>query len=97
MHIITFKRLSAFWDVHPDAEQPLRAWFHHARRAAWRTPADVKQDFGGASIIADNRVVFNIKGNTYRLVVKIEYRSGRIYIRYAGTHRAYDEIDATTI
>jgi mRNA interferase HigB len=97
MHIITFKRLSTFWDVHPDAEQPLRAWFHHARRAVWRRPADVKRDFAGASIITGNRVVFNIKGNTYRLVVKIEYRLGRIYIRFVGSHGEYDRVDVTTI
>jgi mRNA interferase HigB len=97
MHIITFKRLKVFWDAHPDAEQPLRAWYHHVRQATWRTSGDVKHDFATASIIANNRVVFNIKGNTYRLVVKIEYELGRAYIRFVGTHRDYDDIDARTI
>lgn len=97
MHIITFKRLKECWELHPDVEQPLRAWYQHVERAAWKTPEDIKRDFASASIIANNRVVFNIKGNAYRLVVKIEYRLGRIYIRFVGTHREYDAIDATAI
>ncbi len=97
MHVITFKRLRTFWGVHPDAEPPLRAWYHHVRQATWRTPRDVKSDFATASIVADNRVVFNIKGNTYRVVVKIEYHLGRVYVRFVGTHREYDDIDVETI
>ena len=97
MHVITFKKLKVCWELHPDTEQPLRAWYQHAGKAAWRTPEDVKRDFASASIIANNRVVFNIKGNAYRLVVKIEYQLGRIYIRFVGTHREYDAVDAETI
>lgn len=97
MHIITFKRLKECWELHPETEEPLRAWFNYAKHAAWKTPVDVKRDFASASIIANNRVVFNIKGNTYRLVVKIEYQMGKIFIRFVGTHREYDAIDATTI
>ena len=97
MHIITFKRLKRCWDRHPDTEGPLRAWYGHVQRARWRTPGDVKRDFPSASLLANNRVVFNIKGGAYRLIVKIEYQLGRVYIRFVGTHRAYDDIDATII
>lgn len=97
MHIITFRRLRACWERYPETEQPLRAWHSHAKLATWRTPQDVKRDFGSASIVANDRVVFNIKGNAYRLVVKIEYEMGKIFIRFVGTHREYDDIDATSI
>lgn len=97
MHIITFKNLKACWERHPDTEQPLRAWHHYVRQAKWRTPEDVKRDFASASIVANNRVVFNIKGGAYRLVVKIEYQLGRVYIRFVGTHREYDAVDVATI
>lgn len=97
MHIITFKRLKACWERHPDTEHPLRAWYSHTKQAQWRTPQDVKRDFSSASIVANNRVVFNIKGGAYRLVVKIEYQMGKIFIRFVGTHREYDDIDVTTI
>lgn len=97
MHIVSQKALRLFWEKHPDAEQPLRAWYLIATRAQWRTPADVKTDYGAASIIGNNRVVFNIKGNTYRLVVVVAYQQGRMFIRFVGTHAEYDSIDATTI
>ncbi len=97
MHIITFKRLKACWEVHPETEAPLRAWFNHAKHAVWRTPLDVKRDYASASIIANNRVVFNIKGNAYRLVVIIEYQMGKIFIRFVGTHQEYDAIDPAEV
>lgn len=97
MHIITFKKLKECWERHPDTEQPLRAWHNHVQQATWRTPDDVKRDFASASIVAHNRVVFNIKGGAYRLVVKMEYSLGRVYIRFVGTHREYDGIDVTTV
>jgi mRNA interferase HigB len=97
VRIIARRTLRAFWEQHADAEQPLRAWYHDARKATWRTPADIKQVYANASIISDNRVVFNIKGNDYRLVVAINYPFGICYIRFVGTHAAYDRIDATKI
>jgi mRNA interferase HigB len=97
MRIITRQRLIAFWKKHQDAEQPLRAWLAEAKHAHWRTPADIKQKYKSASIIAHNRVVFNIAGNKYRLVTKIHYNTGVIYIRFIGTHAEYDKIDAETI
>lgn len=97
MHIVSQQALRLFWEKHPDAEQPLRAWYLIARRAQWRSPTDVKADYRSASIIGNNRVVFNIKGNTYRLVVVAAYQQGRLFIRFVGTHAEYDNIDAETI
>lgn len=97
MHIITFKRLRTCWERYSDTEQPLRAWYSHVKHANWKTPQDIKRDFASASILANNRVVFNIKGNSYRLVVKLEYQMGKVFIRFVGTHGQYDDIDATII
>lgn len=97
MRVISRKVLREFWEKHSDAEQPLRAWYANVRRAAWKTPTDVKMAYRNASFVANDRVVFNIKGNHYRLVVAIDYQYGIIYIRFVGTHREYDEIDAVTI
>lgn len=97
MHIVSVKSLRAFWEIHPDAEQPLRAWYAIARRAQWRTPSDIKADYRHASFIANNRVVFNIKGNDYRLIVLAEYQKGRLFIRFVGTHAEYDRIDPARI
>lgn len=97
MHIVSLKALRLFWEKHPDAEQPLRAWYVIAKRAKWQTPADVKADYSTASIVSNNRVVFNIKGNTYRLVAAIAYPQGRLFVRFVGTHAEYDSIDAGTI
>lgn len=97
MHIVSLKSLRAFWEIHPDAEQPLRAWYAIARRARWRTPSDIKADYRHASFIANNRVVFNIKGNDYRLIVLAEYQKGRLFIRFVGTHAEYDRIDPARV
>jgi mRNA interferase HigB len=97
MRIISRKRLIEFWQIHPDAEQPLRSWFAEAKKANWKTPVEIKALYRSASVLPNNRVVFNIKGNDYRLVVAIEYRYGKIYIRFVGTHDEYGRIDATSI
>ncbi len=97
MRIIARKTLQEFWSLHPDAEQPLRSWFGKVSQANWHSPAEIKADYRNASFIANNRVVFNIKGNDYRLVVAIKYEYSVVYIRFVGTHRDYDRIDATTI
>ena len=78
MHIVSVKGVREFWETHPNAEQPLRAWYAIARRAQWRTPSDIKRAYPSASLAGGNRVVFNIKGNTYRLIVIVEYRKGRL-------------------
>ena len=97
MRIISRRRLVEFWESQPDAEQPLRAWYIEAKKADWNTPAEIKAIYRSVSILANNRVVFNIKGNTYRLVVIVEYFQGKMFIRFVGTHAEYDRIDATSI
>lgn len=97
MRVIKRKTLSDYWKDEPDAEQELTAWFKEAEHAAWKTPADVKAKYGNASILKEGRVVFNICGNHYRLVVKINYTYQIAYIRFVGTHKEYDKIDAQVI
>lgn len=97
MRVISKKPLREFWERHVDAKAALQAWYADALRADWRTPGEIKASYRNASIIGDNRVVFNIKGNDYRLVVKLHYDRGTAYIRFVGTHREYDFIDAETI
>lgn len=99
MRIIARKVLRDFWEkpAHADAEQPLKAWYKLAEEADWANPTQVKESLGSASIVGDSRVVFNIAGNKYRLVVKINYPYRLIYIRFVGTHRQYDNIDVTEV
>lgn len=97
MHIIALRTLRAFWERHPQAETPLKSWYAEACRAHWRTPADIKAIHRSASFIAGNRVVFNIKGNDYRLVVAVRYTSATMFIRFVGTHAEYDRINAETV
>lgn len=97
MRIIALRTLREFWEEHPDSEQQLRAWYQKAVGAEWRTPAEVKEAYRSASILANNRVIFNIKGNDYRLVVRIRYDIQIIYIRFVGSHTEYDKIDSATI
>ena len=97
MRIISRRSLREFWLAHANAEQPLRAWFAEASRADWKSPADVKTAYPSASILPGNRMVFNIKGNDYRLVTKVNYAYGVVYIRFVGTHAEYDKINAETI
>ena len=97
MRIIAIKRLREFWQAHPDAEEPLLAWYREVKQEDWDTPAKVKQKYQSASILGDNRVVFNIRGKRYRLVVKINYRHRVVYIRFVGTHAEYDEINVEEV
>ena len=97
MRIIALSTLKNFWEKYPDAELPLRSWYAEASRAKWKIPADIKAAYRNASFIANSRVVFNIKGNDYRLVVAVKYGIGLMYIRFVGTHRQYDKIDAEEI
>lgn len=89
--------LREFWQRHSDCEQQLKAWFQEASNAEWKTPRDIKKEYPTASFLADNRVVFNIKGNHYRLVIRINYDYQMIWIRFIGTHGEYDKINATYI
>jgi mRNA interferase HigB len=97
MRIIALRVLRDFWNAHPAAEIPLRSWYAAARRAAWRSPSDVKSAYRSASVIANNRIVFNVKGNDYRLVVAVHYNRGMMFIRFVGTHREHDKIDAAEV
>ena len=97
MRIIAVGTLREFWKSHADAEQPLKSWYKEAIDTRWLEPNDIKQRYPSADILPDNRVVFNIKGNTYRLMVKIHYNTGIVYIRFVGTHAEYDKINAETI
>ncbi|MEM7538513.1 MAG: type II toxin-antitoxin system HigB family toxin [Chloroflexota bacterium] len=97
MRIIKPKTLQNFWKKHPDAERPLRAWLEISQLANWGSPSEVKADYRSASIVANNRIVFNIKGNDYRLVVKFHYNTKIGYIRFIGTHRDYDKINVTEV
>jgi len=99
MRIIAVGTLRDFW-IRPgrrDAEQPLRAWVHIVRAAEWDKPTDVKRMFRSADIIGRERIVFDIGGNKYRLVAAVHYRGRRIYVRFIGTHKDYDRIDAGTV
>jgi mRNA interferase HigB len=99
MRIIAVSTLRNFWkrSGRSDAEQPLRAWVHVIRAAEWSKPTDVKTMFRSADILKSERVVFNIGGNKYRLLAAVHYRGRRIYVRFIGTHKEYDEIDAETV
>ncbi len=97
MRIIARRTLRIFWEQHSDAEQPLKAWFRSISAADWATPNDVKAVYRSASILDGNRVCFNIAGNKYRLIVKLNYTHWIVYIRFIGTHAEYVKIDANTV
>ncbi|MEH2382765.1 MAG: type II toxin-antitoxin system HigB family toxin [Nostoc sp.] len=97
MRIIARSTLREFWEVHTEIEQALRAWIDDVAQANWQSPADIKSVYANASFIANNRVVFNIKGNKYRLIVHVRYDISIIFIRFVGSHAEYDKINAETI
>lgn len=97
MKLIAIKYLRDFWERFPDAEQHIKAWIDEVRKANWQQPTDIKVQYRNASILKSRRVVFNIKGNDYRLVVAVAYRFGAVYIKFIGTHGQYDAIDAETV
>lgn len=98
-NIIALKTLREHWEKsgREDSEEQLKAWYHEAKQANWQNPNEVKLQYRSASIVGDNRIVFNICGNKYRLVVKINYEAQWIFIRFVGTHKEYDKIDVTSI
>jgi len=100
MRVIAVSTLKEFWADHSefaDAEGPTLAWYRDVIKADWSKPSDVKAQFGSASVLQDGRVVFNVGGNKYRIVVWINYPYRVVYIRFIGTHKQYDAIDAQTI
>lgn len=99
MRVIAFRTLRMFFEKpeYADSETSLRSWYHDVKMADWRNTNELKQHYKNASFVGKGRVVFNIKGNTYRLVVAIDYEFQVIFIRFIGTHKDYDNINAKTI
>ena len=97
MRIISKKKLKEFWEAYPDSKESLVAWHAEVKHASWQNPAEIKGQYGSASILKDSRVVFNICGNKYRLIVKINYPSSVVYVRFVGTHKGFDAIDAEVV
>lgn len=97
MRVIAKKTLRDFWEIHNDCEQQLTSWFQETNKAIWKNPNELKKEYPSASILNENRVVFNIKGNKYRLIVKISYDYQILWIRFIGTHAEYDKINANEI
>lgn len=97
MRIVAKRTLRIYWEKERRAEQPLRSWHAVAAKADWSSPADVKADYGRASIVRGDRVVFDIGGNRYRLVVRFDYAHHIGFIRFVGTHAEYDRIDASKV
>ena len=97
MNLVAVRILREFWDRFPDSKQHLKAWVDEVRKATWTQPGDIKERYRSASILKNRRVVFNIKGNDYRLVVAVAYRFQAVYVKFIGTHSQYDEITAETV
>lgn len=99
MRIIAFRTLREFWEKpeYADSETSLRSWYHDAKSANWNNSNELKQQYKNASVVGEGRIVFNIKGNLYRLVVAIDYEFQIIFVRFVGTHKQYDDINAKTI
>ena len=95
--ILSKSTLRDYWESYPETEQYLKTWYDTAMNSDWKTPNDVKQTYANASVLKDNRIVFNIKGNSYRLIAKFNFEKQWIFIRFVGTHAAYDKLDANTI
>ncbi|MBI9073886.1 MAG: type II toxin-antitoxin system HigB family toxin [Desulfatibacillum sp.] len=99
MHVISRRTLKAFYEnrEYQDAKGPLESWFYETKNAEWSSPADIKAQFGSASILRNGRVVFNIAGNKYRLIVSINYDYKKVYVKFVGTHKQYDKINAEAV
>ncbi len=97
MRIFSRKILREFWEKHPDAQNPLQTWYLDVKHANWEKSSDIKVVYQTASFLKNNRIIFNIKGNTYRIVIVVHYKNGDVFIRFVGTHSEYDRIDANKI
>jgi len=97
MHVISRRTLSDYWQKVPETEQALKAWFAETQKAQWESPSDIKEKYRSASFLKGNRVVFNICGNKHRLIVRINYGSKTVFIRFVGSHSEYDKIKAEEI
>jgi mRNA interferase HigB len=97
MRVVSLQTLKVYWEGNPETKQQLLAWYAEVLAAQWSQPTDIKERFGSASILKNRRVVFNIKGNHYRLIVAVAYKLGVVYVKFIGTHKEYDLIDAETV
>lgn len=98
MQIVAKKRLKEFWKKHPQARVPLETWHATVAKARWKEPPDIKRMFGaGVDFVGDNRAIFDIAGNKYRLVVHVSYEYKAVLIKFIGTHAEYDRIDAEKV
>ncbi|MGL5469170.1 MAG: type II toxin-antitoxin system HigB family toxin [Shewanella sp.] len=99
MRVVSRAALREFWElpIYQDSEQPLKSWYEEAKNANWQNPQEIKDHFRNSSFVGNNRVVFNIHGNKYRLIVAVNYKFAMVYVRFVGTHAEYDKVDATTI
>lgn len=97
MRIIAKRTIREFWALYPDAESPLQAWYSEVSKADWQTPQQLKAQFGSASLLKGGRVVFNIAGNKYRIILAMDYGRQACFIKFIGTHRQYDAVDAETV
>jgi len=97
VRVIARRTLREFYEKHEDAQAPLEAWYFEAKHAVWKSPADIKKHYRSASVLRDNRIVFNMSGNKFRLVVKINYPTQTVFIRFIGTHKKYDRINPEVI
>lgn len=97
MHIVSIPPLLGFISKHPEAKQSVLAWCDEVKKARWRQPADIKAQYASASILKNRRVVFNLKGNDYRVIVAVAYNTGFTYVKFIGTHAEYDLVDANTV
>jgi len=95
--IFSKRTIREFWEKHPDSEQYLKTWYNTVQTSDWKSPSDVKKSYASASILKNGRVVFNIKGNDYRLVARINYEKKWLFVRFVGTHAEYDKIDSDNI
>lgn len=97
MQVVSRRTLTDFWEKHPKAEAPLSNWFVAAKAAEWKSPQDVRNDFNSVDFVGDNRVIFNIGGNNYRLITHVSYTYKSLLIKFVGTHAEYDRLDPETI
>ncbi len=97
MRVISRKTLRDFWKKHADSEEALKSWYREAEKARWKNFNDLKSEYPSASILKDNKIVFNIKGNNYRLIVKMNFEFQISWILFVGTHAEYDKIDANEL
>ena len=97
MNVISKRTIIKFYEKYPNSKTALEFWYADAKKSIWTTPDDIKKKYSSASFLADNRVIFNIKGNEYRLIVHIDYLRKFIRVKFIGTHSEYDKIDALEV